>query len=320
MNIRTLSFAALTAALALSACSPKTEQSADNASQAAGGKGGEVKLLNVSYDVARDFYKEYNPLFVKEFAAKNGGQTVEVQQSHGGSSKQALAVANGLAADVVTMNQTSDIELLVKKGLVKADWNTRLPDNAVPYTSNVVFLVRKGNPKHIQDWGDLAKDGDEGKTKDFVAALLKNTPVFENGGRAATTTFSQRNIGDVLVTFENEANYVSKKLTQDQFEIVYPSYTILSEAPVAVVDSVVDKKGTRATAEAYLQNLWSEQAQELAANLYLRPRNAEVLAKHKADFPEIETFNPNEKFGSWEEIMKKFFADGGLFDQLSSKK
>ena len=351
MNIRTLSFAALTAALALSACSPKAEQSADNASQAAEGKGGEVKLLNVSYDVARDFYKEYNPLFVKEFAAKNGGQPVEVQQSHGGSSKQALAVANGLAADVVTMNQTSDIELLVKKGLVKADWNTRLPDNAVPYTSNVVFLVRKGNPKHIQDWGDLSKDGvqivlanpkttgngryaflgaygyglkvnngDEGKTKDFVAALLKNTPVFENGGRAATTTFSQRNIGDVLVTFENEANYVSKKLTQDQFEIVYPSYTILSEAPVAVVDSVVDKKGTRATAEAYLQNLWSEPAQELAANLYLRPRNAEVLAKHKADFPEIETFNPNEKFGPWEEIMKKFFADGGLFDQLSSKK
>mgnify|MGYP000845908308 FL=1 len=351
MNIRTLSFAALTAALALSACSPKAEQSADNASQAAGGKGGEVKLLNVSYDVARDFYKEYNPLFVKEFAGKNGGQSVEVQQSHGGSSKQALAVANGLAADVVTMNQTSDIELLVKKGLVKADWNTRLPDNAVPYTSNVVFLVRKGNPKHIQDWGDLAKDGvqivlanpkttgngryaflgaygyglkvnngDEGKTKDFVAALLKNTPVFENGGRAATTTFSQRHIGDVLVTFENEANYVSKKLTQDQFEIVYPSYTILSEAPVAVVDSVVDKKGTRAAAEAYLQNLWSEPAQELAANLYLRPRNAEVLAKHKADFPEIETFNPNEKFGTWEEIMKKFFADGGLFDQLSSKK
>jgi len=252
MNIRTLSFAALTAALALSACSPKNEQSADNAASA--GKGGNVKLLNVSYDVARDFYKEYNPLFVKEYAAKNGGATVEIQQSHGGSSKQALAVANGLAADVVTMNQTSDIELLVKKGLIKDDWNTRLPDNAVPYTSNVVFLVRKGNPKHIQDWGDLAKDGvqivlanpkttgngryaflgaygyglkvnngDEGKTKDFVAALLKNTPVFENGGRAATTTFSQRHIGDVLVTFENEANYVSKKLTQDQFEIVYPS-------------------------------------------------------------------------------------------------
>ena len=169
-------------------------------------------------------------------------------------------------------------------------------------------------------YGLKVNNGDEGKTKDFVAALLKNTPVFENGGRAATTTFSQRHIGDVLVTFENEANYVSKKLTQDQFAIVYPSYTILSEAPVAVVDSVVDKKGTRAAAEAYLQNLWSEPAQELAANLYLRPRNAEVLAKHKADFPEIETFNPNEKFGPWEEIMKKFFADGGLFDQLSSKK
>ena len=309
MNIRTLSFAALTAALALSACSPKTEQSADNASQAAGGKGGEVKLLNVSYDVARDFYKEYNPLFVKEFAAKNGGQTVEVQQSHGGSSKQALAVANGLAADVVTMNQTSDIELLVKKDGVQIV----LANPKTTGNGRYAFLGAYG-------YGLKVNNGDEGKTKDFVAALLKNTPVFENGGRAATTTFSQRNIGDVLVTFENEANYVSKKLTQDQFEIVYPSYTILSEAPVAVVDSVVDKKGTRATAEAYLQNLWSEPAQELAANLYLRPRNAEVLAKHKADFPEIETFNPNEKFGTWEEIMKKFFADGRLFDQLSSKK
>ena len=165
-----------------------------------------------------------------------------------------------------------------------------------------------------------ANNGDEGNTKEFAAAVPKTTPGGEHGGRAATTTFSQRHIGDVLVTFENEANYVSKKLTQDQFEIVYPSYTILSEAPVAVVDSVVDKKGTRSAAEAYLQNLWSEPSKEMAANLYLRPRNAEVLAKHKADFPEIETFNPNEKFGPWEEIMKKFFADGGLFDQLSSKK
>lgn len=351
MNIRTLSFAALTAALALSACSPKAEQSADNASQAAGGKGGEVKLLNVSYDVARDFYKEYNPLFVKEFAAKNGGQPVEVQQSHGGSSKQALSVANGLAADVVTMNQTSDIDLLAQKGLIKPDWAKRLPDNAVPYTSVTVFLVRKGNPKQIKDWNDLAKDGvkivlanpktsgngryaflgayayglkanngDEAKAQEFAASVLKNTPVFENGGRAATTTFSQRNIGDVLVTFENEANHVSKKLTQDQFEIVYPSYTILSETPVAVVDSVADKKGTQEAAKEYLEYLWSKPAQELAAKLYLRPRNAEVFAAHKADFPEIETFSPNEKFGTWDEIMKKFFADGGLVDKLSPKR
>ena len=162
--------------------------------------------------------------------------------------------------------------------------------------------------------------GDEGKTKEFVAALLKNTPVFESGGRAATTTFSQRNIGDVLITFENEANHVSKKLTQDQFEIVYPSYTILSETPVAVVDSVADKKGTQQAAQEYLSYLWSKPAQELAAKLYLRPRDSEVLAAHKADFPDIETFNPNEKFGTWPEIMKKYFADGGLVDQLSPKR
>lgn len=347
MNIRIVSLAA---AIALSACSPKSEQAADKAAApAANGKG--ITLLNVSYDVARDFYKEYNPLFVKEYQAKHNGETIEIQQSHGGSSKQALSVANGLAADVVTMNQTSDIELLEQKGLVKSDWAKRLPDHAVPYTSTTVFLVRKGNPKQIKDWNDLTKDGvkivlanpkttgngryaflgaygyglkafggDEGKTKEFVAALLKNTPVFESGGRAATTTFSQRNIGDVLITFENEANHVSKKLTQDQFEIVYPSYTILSETPVAVVDSVADKKGTQQAAQEYLSYLWSKPAQELAAKLYLRPRDSEVLAAHKADFPDIETFNPNEKFGTWPEIMKKYFADGGLVDQLSPKR
>ena len=347
MNIRILSLAAV---IALSACSPKSEQAADKAAApAANGKG--ITLLNVSYDVARDFYKEYNPLFIKEYQAKHHGESIEIQQSHGGSSKQALSVANGLAADVVTMNQTSDIELLEQKGLVKSDWAKRLPDQAVPYTSTTVFLVRKGNPKQIKDWNDLTKDGvkivlanpkttgndryaflgaygyglkafggDEGKTKEFVAALLKNTPVFESGGRAATTTFSQRNIGDVLITFENEANHVSKKLTQDQFEIVYPSYTILSETPVAVVDSVADKKGTQQAAQEYLSYLWSKPAQELAAKLYLRPRDSEVLAAHKADFPDIETFNPNEKFGTWPEIMKKYFADGGLVDQLSPKR
>ncbi|WP_416192626.1 sulfate ABC transporter substrate-binding protein [Neisseria sp. CCUG12390] len=350
MTIRTTALTALAAALALAACSPKEEAAqTGNASAAADGKS--VKLLNVSYDVARDFYKEYNPLFIKAYQAKHNGAEIDIQQSHGGSSKQALSVANGLAADVVTMNQTSDIEMLQQKGLVKNDWTQRLPDNAVPFTSTTVFLVRKGNPKQIKDWNDLTRDGvqivlanpkttgngryaflgaygyglkvnngDEAKTNDFVAAFLKNAPVFENGGRAATTTFSQRNIGDVLVTFENEANHVSKKLTQGQFEIVYPSYTILSESPVAVVDSVADKKGTQEAAKEYLEYLWSEPAQELAAKLYLRPRNADVLAKHQADFPAIETFTPNEKFGTWDEIMKKYFADGGLFDQLSAKK
>lgn len=352
---RPLSFVALFGAvLALSACSPKAEeqstQVAASSDGSAAANSGSIKLLNVSYDVARDFYKEYNPLFIQEYKAKHPGADISVQQSHGGSSKQALAVANGLQADVATMNQTSDIELLEKKGLVKSDWRTRLPDNAVPFTGTTVFLVRKGNPKQIRDWSDLAKDnlqivlanpkttgngryaflgafgyalkannGDEAKAKEFTAKLLKNTPVFENGGRAATTTFTQRNIGDVLVTFENEANHVSRNLAPGQFEIVYPSYTILSESPVAVVDSVAEKKGSQAAAEEYLKYLWSEPAQALAAKLYLRPRNPEVLAKHKSEFPEMETFSPNQVFGSWDEIMKKYFADGGLFDQLAQK-
>ena len=260
-------------------------------------------------------------------------------------------MANGLQADVVTMNQLSDIELLADKGLVAQNWAERLPDHAVPFTSTTVFLVRKGNPQQVRDWADLTKEnlkivianpkttgngryaflgaygyalkannGDEARANDFTRKLLANVPVYENGGRAATTTFTQRNIGDVLITFENEANYVSRVLSPDQFEIVYPSYTILSESPVAVVDNVVEKKATREAATEYLEYLWSEPAQELAAKLYLRPRNAEVLAAHAADFPKIDTFRPNDIFGSWPEIMKKYFADGGLVDQLSPKK
>lgn len=337
-----------TAAALLTACSPATENTQSDTAAPASSK---ITLLNASYDVARDFYKEYNPLFIKAYKEKHSDAAIDIQQSHGGSSKQALAVANGLAADVVTMNQSSDIELLEKKGLVQKDWQTALPDNAAPYTSTMVFLVRKGNPQNIRDWNDLAKDGvkivianpktsgngryaflgaygyglkttngDEAQTQKLVSAILKNTPVFENGGRAATTTFTQRNIGDALITFENEANYVSKKLTQGQFEIVYPSYTISAESPVAVVNSVADKKGTQAVAREYLEYLWSEPAQELAASLYLRPRNPDVLAKHKTDFPDLETFSPIEKFGSWDDIMKKYFADGGIVDQLSNKK
>lgn len=237
-----------------------------------------IKLLNVSYDVARDFYKDFNPLFVKEYTAKNQGKTIEIQQSHGGSSKQALAVANGLQADVVTMNQGSDVELLVKKGLVANDWHSQFPNDAVPYTSTIVFLVRKDNPKDIKDWHDLSKDGvqivlanpkttgngryaflgaygyglhtfhkDENKTKNFVKSVLKNVPVYENGGRSATTTFLQRQIGDVLVTFENEANLAVKNFGQGQVQIVYPSYTIGAGNPVAVVNAVTDKKGTTVT-------------------------------------------------------------------------
>lgn len=337
----------------LNACSPSKEAATESSQTTSGttASNQSVKLLNVSYDVARDFYKDYNPLFKKEYEIKHSGSSIDIQQSHGGSSKQALAVANGLQADVVSMNQTSDIELLQDKGLIAQDWAGRLPDQSVPFTSTTVFLVRKGNPKQIRDWSDLTKDnlqivianpkttgngryaflgaygyalkannGDEGKANEFTRNLLANAPVFENGGRAATTTFTQRNIGDVLITFENEANHVSRVLAPNQFDIVYPSYTILSESPVAVVDSVVDKKGSRDAANEYLQYLWSKPAQELAAKLYLRPSNKEVLAAHKADFPDIETFRPNDKFGSWPEIMKKYFADGGLVDQLSPKK
>lgn len=308
-----------------------------------------IKLLNVSYDVARDFYKDYNPSFVKDFQAKNAGKAVEIQQSHGGSSKQALSVANGLQADVVTMNQVSDIEMLAKKGLVAADWQKQFPNNAVPYTSSVVFLVRKDNPKQIKDWSDLTKPGvqivlanpkttgngryaflgaygyglhtfnkDETKTKDFVKQMLANVPVYENGGRAATTTFLQRQIGDVLVTFENEANMAVKEFGQGQVQIVYPSYTVSADNPVAIVKSVTDKKGTTDVAKAYLDGLWGDEAQQLAANLYLRPSNPAILAKNADKLPKITTFNPNEVFGSWDDIMNNYFKDGGIFDQLAS--
>lgn len=276
--MKTYAPALYTAAL-LTACSPAADSnhpSGQNAPANTESDGKNITLLNASYDVARDFYKEYNPLFIKTYQSEHPGTSVSIQQSHGGSSKQALSVANGLQADVVTMNQSSDIDLLEKKGLVEKGWQQALPDHAAPYTSTMVFLVRKNNPKQIRDWNDLAKDGvnivianpktsgngryaflgaygyglkttngNEQEAQKLVASILKNTPVFENGGRAATTTFTQRNIGDVLITFENEANYVSKKLTQGQFEIVYPSYTISAESPVAVVNSVVAKKGTQ---------------------------------------------------------------------------
>lgn len=305
-------------------------------------------FLNVSYDVMRDFYKEYNPLFLKEYAAKHNGATLKIQQSHGGSSKQALSVANGLQADVVTMNQSSDVELLEKKGLIQAGWDKEFPDHAVPFTSATIFLVRKGNPKHIKDWADLTKEGvqvvianpkttgngrysflaaygaalkenggDHEKAKAFVKALFKNVPVLDNGGRAATTTFVKRQIGDALVTFENEASMAAREFGAGEFEIVYPKYSIKAENPVAIVDSVVAKKGSAELAKEYLSYLWSDEAQELAASLYLRPSNPAILAKHKDRFPPINTFRANGVFGTWPEIMKTYFANGGVFDQIS---
>ena len=340
------------ATLSLTACNKSTtESSSQNSTNAANTESADnksVELLNVSYDVARDFYKDYNPMFVEHYKAEHPGVNINIKQSHGGSSKQALSVANGLQADVATMNQGSDIELLEKKGLVAKDWTQQFPDNSVPFTSTIVFLVRKDNPKAINDWQDLTKPGveivianpkvtgngrytflgaygyglhafnnDETKAQGYVKDMLKNVKVYENGGRAATTTFVQRNIGDVLITFENEANLAATKFGKGQVQIVYPKFSIKSESPVAVVNAVTDKKGTTEAANAYLDYLWSKPAQQLAADLYLRPSVPEVLAANSDKLPPLDTFRPNDTFGSWDEIMAKFFSDGGIFDQLA---
>ncbi|ULJ60854.1 sulfate ABC transporter substrate-binding protein [Wielerella bovis] len=332
----------------LTACDGQNNNAASSTSAAQ--NGAKIELLNVSYDVMRDFYKDFNPLFIKDYQAKNPNISIDIKQSHGGSSKQALSVANGLTADVVTMNQTSDIELLQKKQLVAEDWQRSFANNAVPFTSITVFLVHKGNPKGVHDWNDLAKDGvklvianpktagngrytflaayanalkengnNQDAAKTFAQKFLKNVEVFEAGGRGATTTFAQRNIGDVLITFENEAHVILQQFGADKFEIVYPKYTIAAENPVAVVTSVTDKKGTTEAAKAYLDYLWSDDAQNLAANFYLRPSKTEVLAKHNDRFPQVETFRANDVFGSWDDIMQTYFADGGVFDQVNKR-
>ena len=303
-------------------------------------------LLNVSYDVMRDFYKDYNAAFQKHWQAE-GGQPLQIQMSHGGSSKQARAVIDGLAADVITMNMATDINALADHGgLVPQDWAARLPDNSAPFTSATVFIVRKGNPKGLQDWPDLLKDGvqvvvpnpktsgngrytylsawgyvlqnggDETKAKAFVGKLFKQAPVLDTGGRAATTTFIQNQIGDVLVTFENEAEMIAREFGRGSFEVVYPSVSAEAEPPVTVVDKVVDKKGTRAEAEAYLKYLWSEEGQRIAANNYLRPRNQKILAEFADRFPKVTFFNVNQTFGDWPSIQKTHFNDGGVFDQI----
>jgi sulfate transport system substrate-binding protein len=307
-------------------------------------------ILNVSYDVTREFFKEYNPKFVDYWKQKSG-QTVNINQSHGGSSKQARAVADGLEADVITMNQASDIDILYQRGkLLPQDWQKRLPHASSPFTSTTVFLVRKGNPKKIKDWDDLAKPGvgvvipnpktsgngrysylaawgyaekkygGEAKAREFVGKLVKNIPVLDAGGRGATTTFVQRGIGDALLTFENEVQLIKNELGGADFEVVYPSVSILVEAPVAVVDKYVDKHGTRATAQAYLEYLYSDAGQELAAKHYYRPRNEKVFAKYAAErFPKIALFSVDDTFGGWAKAQKTHFDDGGTFDQIYVK-
>ena len=307
-------------------------------------------LLNVSYDVARDFYKDFNPLFQKHWQATTG-ETVDLRQSHAGSSKQVRAVADGLEADVVTMNQASDVDFLAEKGLVAADYAKKVPNSASPYTSTMVFIVRKGNPKALKDWSDLAKPGvqvilphpkntgngrytylaawgfalkqpggDDKTAQEFVGKLLKNAPLFAAGGRDATTTFMQRKIGDVLVSFESEAELIAKEFGKGEFDVVHPSLSILTEFPVAIVDKVVEKKGTRKLAQAYLDYLWSKEGQENAARNYLRPRDPETLKKYAAQFPEIKTFTVDELFGGWAKASPTHFKDGGTFDQIYSQK
>lgn len=306
------------------------------------------QLLNVSYDVMRDFYRDYNPAFEKNWNEQHKDDKVKIQMSHGGSSKQARAVIDGLKADVVTMNMATDIDALVTRGnLVPENWQTLLPNNSAPFTSATVFIVRKGNPKNIKDWSDLVKDGteviipnpktsgngrytylsawgyalkqdggNEDKAKAFVKDLFKHVSVLDTGGRAATSTFMQNQQGDVLVTFENEAEMIAKEFGKGSFEVVYPSVAAEAELPVTIVEKVVEAKKTKPEAEAYLKYLWSDEGQRIAAKNYLRPRNPKILAEFSDRFPKIEFLSIKENFGDWKDIQQKYFADGAIFDQI----
>jgi sulfate/thiosulfate-binding protein len=306
-----------------------------------------VSLLNVSYDPTRELYQEFNAAFAKYWQGKTG-EVVTVNQSHGGSGKQARAVIDGLEADVVTLALAYDIDEIHQKAKrIPADWQKRLADNSSPYTSTIVLLVRKGNPKGIKDWDDLGKPGisvitpnpktsggarwnylaawgyalrqpggDEAKAKDLVTRIYKNVPVLDSGARGSTTTFVERGIGDVFISWENEALLAVKELGKDKFEIVIPSVSILAEPPVTVVDRVVDKHGTRAVAQAYLEYLYTEEGQNIVAKHYYRPRQASVAQQYTEQFPRVNLFTIDEVFGGWEKAQKTHFADGGTFDQI----
>ena len=346
----------LAVAMLMTACSPTeaTQNSTNDGTNSEAKDKQNISLLNVSYDVSRDFYKDYNSLFTNIYQGQHPDSKVSIQQSHGGASKQALSVANGLQADVVTLNQESDMNMLVKKGLVKTDWREAFPDNAVPYSTTMILLVRSGNPKNIKDWADLARAdvdvvmpnpktsgtaryaflGAYGsglhqfkesvtqpqKTDAFMKKVLANVVTYDNGARAATTSFTQRGLGDVLITTENEAHLVAKQFAKGKVDIVYPSYSITIHNPVAIVSSVTERKGSTTAATAYLKTLWDKPAQELMAKMYLRPSNKEVLAAHTGILKDIQTFEPVEVFGDWDSIMATFFVDGGRFDQLARVK
>ncbi len=306
----------------------------------------DITLLNVSYDPTRELYKAINAAFAADWNGKHGDQ-VTINQSHGGSGAQSRSVIDGLDADVVTLALAYDIDAIAAKGLIAKNWQTRLPENATPYTSTIVFLVRKGNPWKIKDWPDLIKPGvqvitpnpktsggarwsflaawayalkapggNADKARAFVQALYHHVPVLDTGARGSTTTFAQRGIGDVLLSWENEAHLALKEQGGDQFQIVYPPASILAEPPVSIVDRNVDRHKTRAVAEAYLNFLYTKQAQEIEAANFYRPRDAAVLGAHAADFPKIALYNFTEIFGDWQKAQATYFADKGVFDQI----
>lgn len=333
MKLAKLNLAALTTALLI----PLSAHAAD------------IQLLNVSYDPTRELYKDVNESFAADWKAKTG-DAVTIQQSHGGSGKQARAVIDGLSADVVTLALAADIDAIADKAkLIPSDWQKRLPNNSSPYTSTIVFLVRKGNPKHIKDWDDLIKPGiavitpnpktsggarwnylaayayalkkngnDDAKARTFVKALYKNAPVLDTGARGATTTFVQRGIGDVLLAWENEAFLSKEEFGADKFEIIAPSLSILAEPPVAIVDKNVNKKGTRKAAEAYLQYLYTDAAQDIIGKNHYRPTSEKAAQKYAKTFPKLNLVTIAD-FGGWAKAQKEHFADGGVFDQIFQK-
>ena len=312
---------------------------------ATAGTAAPTQLLNVSYDPTRELYKDINARFAARWQAQTK-QQVEIRQSHGGSGKQARSVIDGLPADVVTLALGYDVDAIAQRGLIDSGWQKRLPNNSTPYYSTIVLLVRHGNPKNIRDWDDLIrpgvkvitpnpktsggarwnylaawgyaqrKYGTPAKAKLFMAKLFRNVPVLDSGARAATTTFVERGQGDVLIAWENEALLAKNKLGRGKFDIVVPSVSILAEPPVAVVDKNVDKKGTRAAAEAYLKYLYTPEAQEIIARNYFRPRNQQVAAKYRAQFPNLQLFTIDRNFGGWGKAQALHFNDGGLFDQI----
>ena len=303
-------------------------------------------LLNVSYDPTRELYQDFNQAFAKHYKATTG-DNVTIKQSHGGSGKQARSVIDGLSADVVTLALAYDIDAISERGLIAHNWQSRLAQNSTPYASTIVFLVRKGNPKGIKDWADLVKPGvavitpnpktsggarwnhlaaygyalrqpggNDAKARDYLARLYKNVPVLDSGARGATTTFVERGIGDVLIAWENEALLAVKELGPDKFEVVAPSVSILAEPPVAVVDKVVDKRGTRKVAEAYLQYLYSAEGQQIAAKHYYRPVVQPYAKQYASQFPAVKLFTIKDVGGDWTRVQKTHFADGGVFDQI----